>query len=410
MCLNVIIERGGTRIPVKGGRVLVYIRRALFLVLKITCVLIVIGFVVTAVTPQGRVAIRTLLFVPQILPAIPIKPQEWVTRDPVWQSIQFPTKHGYGSADLISPARGNNHSAVLFFLGVVVDHPRDDPRVIALAEGLARSGMVVMIPWSRTQLQQRIAIEDIEDLVWAFEYLTGIETVDPTRVGMGGICTGAAMATVAAQDARIRDDVRFINSFASYYDATDFIKAISSRSRFYGEYVVPWDRDQLTYRVFRNHLLDGISNIGDRMVLDRMLIDHEQVDQAQIALLTNEGKTVYQLLQGVTYEETHDLVKQLSPSTTEFLRAISPSTNVGDLKARVLIMHDRSDKLVPSEESRRFADAVTDKTDTYFTEFSLFQNQIQVHVGEEADLGVWASSKEAFKLYMHMYNIMKEVS
>jgi len=390
--------------------ILVYIRQVLSLGLKIACISIVIGIVVTAVTPQGRVAVRTLLFVPQILPVFPIKPQEWVTRDPVWQSIQFPTQHGYGSADLISPARGNHHSAVLFFLGVVVDHPRDDPRVIALAEGLARSGMVVMIPWSSTQLKQRIVIEDIEDLVWGFQYLAGLESVDSTRVGMGGICTGAAMATVAAQDGRIRDEVRFVNSFASYYDATDFIKAISSRSRFYDEYVIPWDRDQLTYRVFRNHLLEGISNIGDRMLLDRILIDHEQVDQAQIALLSNEGKAVYRLLQGATYEETNYLVTQLSPSTKEFLRKISPSTNVANLKARVLIMHDRSDKLVPSEESRRLADAVTDKTDTYFTEFSLFQNQIQVHVGEEADLGFWASAKEAFKLYMHMYNIMKEVS
>lgn len=382
----------------------------LLLGFKVTCVLITIGVVVIAVTPQGRVAVRALLFVPQVLPASPIKPQEWVTRDPVWQSIEFPTKHGYGSADLISPARGDNHSAVLFFLGVVVDHPREDPRVIALAEGLARSGMVVMIPWSHTQLQQRIVIEDIEDLVWAFRYLTDVETVDQTRVGMGGICTGAAMATIAAQDVRIRDDVRFVNSFASYYDATDFIKAISSKSRFYGEYVIPWDRDQLTYTVFRNHLLDGISNVGDRILLDRIFIDYEQVDQTQIALLSNEGKAVYRLLQGVTYQEASYLVKQLSPSTTEFLQAISPSTNVGNLKARVLIMHDRSDTLVPSEESRRFADAVTDKTDTYFTEFSLFQKQIQVHVGEGPDVGIWASSKEVFKLYMHMYNIMKEVS
>ena len=130
--LNVIIVPGGTRIPIKGGMILVYIRQVLSLGLKIACISIVIGIVVTAVTPQGRVAVRTLLFVPQILPVFPIKPQEWVTRDPVWQSIQFPTQHGYGSADLISPARGNHHSAVLFFLGVVVDHPRDDPRVIAL--------------------------------------------------------------------------------------------------------------------------------------------------------------------------------------------------------------------------------------------------------------------------------------
>ena len=71
-------------------------------------------------------------------------------------------------------------------------------------------------------------------------------------------------------------------------------------------------------------------------------------------------------------------------------------------------MHDRADRLVPSEESRRLAQAL-DRDDTYHTEFSFFQRQIQVHVGESGGVGPLDYAREAFKLYMHMYNIMRGV-
>ena len=111
---------------------------------------------------------------------------------------------------------------------------------INLAEGLARSGIVVMIPWLETQNRNRIAIEDIDSLVRAFQRLRALDSVDPERVGMGGICTGTSMVTVAAQDERIRDHVKFINFFAGYYDAVDLVKAIGSRSRFYDGELRTW--------------------------------------------------------------------------------------------------------------------------------------------------------------------------
>ena len=386
------------------------VRRWLSRALKVAAALVAVLVVLLAVTPQGHAAVRTALFVPQVLPAIPFKPQEWVTRDPVWQTVQFPTANGHGSADLVTPGGGDEHSAVLFFLGVVVKPPREDKRVVALAEGLARAGMVVMIPWSETQLQQRIVVQDIDDLVWAFQYLSGLDAVDPDRVGMGGICTGASMATVAAQDDRIRHDVRFVNFFAGYYDALDFTRAIGSRSRFYGDYVAPWETDSLTYRVFRNHLIDGVSAEADRALLHRIFVNEELVTEAEVGALTSEATAVYKLLNGAPYEEVDGLVSQLSPETTEFLRRISPSTNIDKLEARMLIMHDRADRLVPPEESRRFAEAVSDDRSTYYTEFSFFQEQIQVHVDDGGGVGPLDYFKEAFKLYMHMYNIMREVS
>ena len=73
-------------------------------------------------------------------------------------------------------------------------------------------------------------------------------------------------------------------------------------------------------------------------------------------------------------------------------------------------MHDRADKLVPSEESRRMADALAGASNTYFTEFSLFQSEIQLHVADAAPVGPLEFVREAWKLYMHMYNIMRETS
>ena len=108
------------------------------------------------------------------------------------------------------------------------------------------------------------------------------------------------------------------------------------------------------------------------------------------------------------YEEVDEVVADLSPATATFFRDISPSTGIDNLEARVLIMHDTADKLVPPEESRRLAAAMDDEN-IYHTEFSFFQRQIQVHAGDAGDVGPWDYVREASKLYMHMYNIMRIV-
>jgi dienelactone hydrolase len=380
--------------------------RRLLLVLAAVAVAVVL---LATFTPQGKAAVQAALFIPQVLPAIPLKPQEWVTPDPTLEMIRFPTATGEGLADLYLPGTDGKHSAVVFFQGVVPGG-RYDPRMVALGEGLARAGMVVMVPWSETQIEQRVAPTDIDVLVRAFEYLRTVDAVDPERVGMGGICVGASMATVAAQDVRIRDEVRFVNFFAGYYDAADLARAIATNSRFGEDYVAPWRPDKLTRRVFQYHLIEGVTQAADKELLERIFYGEDKAAADEIGSLPPSALAVYRLLKGVTPEEVDAVMAQLSPSTVEFFRSISPKTNIGDLKARMLIMHDRADRLVPSEESRRLAQALGEAGDTYFTEFSLFQAQIQVHKDESDSIGPIEYTKEAFKLYLHMYNIMREVS
>ena len=137
---------------------------------------------------------------------------------------------------------------------------------------------------------------------------------------------------------------------------------------------------------------------------------HPWIGTCQSPSAAPGAAAVFRLARGVPIGEVDSLMEQLSPGTLESLAPISPSTRLDGLKARVLIMHDRADRLVPSEESRRLADALGPGSDVYYTEFSSFQRGIQVHQDEGRGVGPLGYAREAAKLFMHMYNVLREVS
>ena len=365
--------------------------------------IITILLLLVVATPQGRTAVETALFIPQVIPTIPVKPQEWVSSAPVRREVEYPVQDGIGVADLYSQPGDDRRGSVLLFLGV---NPagRDDPRVVGLANGLARTGVVVMIPWSDTMTDQRVDASEVDNLIHAYEFLIAQDNVDPTRSGMGGFCVGASLATVAAQDERIRSKVEFVNFFGGYYDASDLIMSVVSQSRFHDDTVEPWPPDVLSKRVVTTHLIEGLPNAEERALLTRVFVTKDAVlgDEAAQSL-SPEARAVNRLLQGVPLDEARDLMKQLPESAIETLHAISPVTRIEDLEARVLIMHDRQDKLVPSEESRRLAEALASRGGFSHTEFSLFQ-----HLDPTRPVSPPIYVRELFKLYMHMYRVLRE--
>lgn len=361
-------------------------------------------FLLIATTTQARAATKTMLFLPQILPGIPIKPQEILLGSPVREAIQYPIATGLGEADLYIPKRGSSHAGILLFLGVA-PAGQDDPRVIGLAESLARSGAVVMIPWSDTMTQKRIAVEEVDNLVHAFQYLQDLDDTDPKRIGMSGFCVGASLTTVAAQDPRIAKDVRFINFFGGYYDAKLLLTSVLTQHRFYGESTEPWAPNKLGVEVVQSHLIEGLDDSAERDLLQKAYSEGRLPSPVELESLSDEATIVLKLLKQPAYDEVEALIDALPMRMKQTLEFISPSTNVDNLRARMLIMHDREDNLVPSEESRRLVDALPESVEAYYTEFSLFD-----HVDPTQVLGPKDFAAEAFKLFLHMYNVMKEIS
>ena len=365
-------------------------------------ILIILGILIA--TPQARNSIKAALFIPQILPAIPVKPLEYVSGTPIRKKITFKSSQGISEADIYFPSGNGIHAAVVFFMGIVPPD-REEERIVALAEGLARTGMIVLIPWLDTQAENRLVVTDIEVLVDAFLHLQNHERVDRKRVGMGGICTGASMAVVAAQSHRINEEVAFINSFAGYFDAFDLVKSAATSTRFDDSETYEWTPDHLTKSLVNSHLIEGARDI-DKQILNG-IVDTGSWNQDEHDSLSLGGKAVLTLLSNPTLPEADEAIMNLNDETYSFLSAVSPSTNMDLLKADVLLMHDLHDKLVPPEESRRFANAVIKNgRNVYHTEFSLFQNAVQVHKDETEQIGRLNFVKQAFKLYKHMYKIM----
>ncbi len=352
-------------------------------------------------TPQVRATVRALGFVPQVLPNIPVKPAEWFTQAPSRSEITYPLRDGRsGTADLYVPAGDGKHSAVMFFLGV---NPagRNDERVVNLANAIARTGIVVMIPWSDQMMQMRVADQEVDDLVRGFEYMLGLEMVDGSRAGMAGFCVGASLMMVAAQDERIRDDVNVVNSFGGYYDAKDLMASVVAERRFYGGESRAWEPDVLSIRVVRTHLMESVEDERERAEIIQLIED----GASPVGELSEQALVVYELLNAPDIETAHLLIERLPQKSLDTLIRISPSTNIGDLRARVLAMHDREDKLVPSEESLRLVDALQSRGDIHYTEFSFFD-----HLNPTRPVGRLEFVREGAKLFAHMYRIMRELS
>ena len=225
---------------------------------------------------------------------------------------------------------------------------------------------------------------------------------------------GASLSIVAASDPRINENVNFVSSFGAYYDIRDLLIQVSSKQSFYRQTEEFWDPRSATERVFTNQLIEGLELSEERELLTRIFVDKSAAEDGELDGLTSGASAVHRLLaslhahedgQRLTLEEAETLVRGLPSNFQTELDKISPSTNIDNLKAQLLIAHDREDDAVPSEESRRLADALSQRGDIHHTEFSFFS-----HVTPDKTVGPFTFVKEAFKLFQYTYSIIRRTT
>ena len=363
--------------------------------------LAVLAFVVV-VTPQGRASAKTAGLVLQVVPGFPVKPLGWFTDQPVRTAVEYPAGARSAEADIYRIPDRAQRAALVLFLGV---NPagRDDERVVNLASALARAGFVVLVPWSENMMAKRVSPADVEMLVAAFQYLAGRDGVDRGRIGGSGFCIGSSLLVVAASDPRISADVSFINFFSGFYDGRDYMKQFAARRTFYDGTEEPWEPDKLTTEVFTLLMIESLSLPAERDALDGHFTGGRPLTEADVRGLSSEARAIHGLLSGTTLEEADELLREVPPRLLEAMDALSPSRHLDGVSARLLIMHDREDALAPVEESRRLADAVAARGDARYTEFSFFS-----HVDPGEGVGPIGLVTESFKLYRHLYTVVRE--
>jgi dienelactone hydrolase len=364
-----------------------------------------------------RVGIQTAVMLPGMLGS-DVRPLDWFSEEPQRASVPYRTSDGAPDEDLAElwlPAWASADrpaGAVLLVFGVN-NLGRNHPAIERVADALARTGVAVLVPDSRTLLEGRLEVGEIDGIVDAFETLAARPEVDPERLGIVGFSVGGSLALLAAGSDRIADEVRWVNAFGAYADASSYLAAVSAHRHLApdgGDGEVPWIPSPLAREVFLHFVLDQVADPQDRAALEAAhapaILAGERPEpdpELAAALRTDAARLVDGLLTAPSVAAARAIIEDLPDESLDFIDAISPVRHLDGLSARVWLMHEREDHHVPHVESRLLADALRERgLLEQHTEFRLFD-----HVQPD-DLDVLAAAPELWRLLLHVRELMEE--
>jgi dienelactone hydrolase len=377
--------------------------------------LLVVLVLLVACEPS-RVAMQTLVLLPSLLGAGP-QPLQLFSAAPLRRSV--PYRSGEGADDLAelwlpAGASADQRAGAILLVFGVNSVGRNHPEVVRLADALARSGVAVLVPDSRTLLEGRLEVGEIDGVVQAFELLAARHEVDPARVSIAGFSVGGSLALLAARDARIADRVQWVNAFGAYADAATYLASVAAHAYELDGEVVAWEPTQLAREVYLRFVLDQVADAADASALrsryERPIMEGsaaEPSSRLEDSLQTDAGRAAYRLLTAASLADAERAIRGLPAKSRALIDALSPVRHLDGLLASVLLMHESQDHHVPFVQSRVLRDAIAARRadgppggDVSLTEFRLFD-----HVQPD-DVDLVAAAPELWKLWWHLQGLM----
>lgn len=369
----------------------------------IVLLILILLVALVGLTRQGRTALTTALLLPHLFPNAPARPLDWFTPAPVVKQVSYDSVEGVIPADLYRPNDGAKHPAFILMLGVFPVE-RNQPELVEFCNGLARAGYVVLVHDPPELRKGHINPQEKDGLVTAFQYLQSQPFVDPQRIGFLGFSVGASLATVAAEDERINNQVAVVNFFGGYYDILDVLRAVATHQIVYKGERQSWEPSDLTVLVFTNQLIESVDDPHDHDLVYKALVNKQDLSTTEYESLGSTAKLIYDLFRTHDPGKVDQLIKQIPAPMMERLKAVSPDTNIANLKTRMMIMHDVDDHYITYFESRKLRDALP-PSQSHYTEFSIF-----AHVMVNTNSNPLMLVSEGSKLFYHVYLLLLTLS
>jgi hypothetical protein len=267
---------------------------------------------------------------------------------------------------------GTPSAAVVLVPGASTEG-KDDARLVAFAEALARMRFTVLVPDIPNVRQLRVKPDDARVIADGFEYLAGHKDLAPQgRVGMGAFSYALGPTVIAALEPEVKDRVRFILGVGGYHDIVRTITYFTTG--YYRQGDGPWQYLQPNWYgkwVFVHSNVDRFADAGDRETLTEMANTKVKDPDADVSALaaklrSPEAKTIYEMLNNTDPEKVPLYLAGLPPSVQADLDALNLSKrDLTQLKARMLLFHGYDDNLVPYTESLAMAEATGGNARTF---------------------------------------------
>ncbi|MBE0596472.1 MAG: alpha/beta hydrolase [Desulfuromonadales bacterium] len=284
------------------------------------------------------------------------------TPPPVRQEVGFSVAGRPYLADIYQSPAGT--VAALLLLPGAAEEGKNDPRLVAFAETLARARFAVVVPDLPSLRRQRVEAGNIQEMVDAFSWMISRPELAPAgRGGMVAFSYAVGPAILAAMESDIRQRVQMVFAIGGYFDLSETLAFITTG----------WFRHRGGWRqlepnaygtwVFVLGNLHRIEDEQDRALL-RAMTERKMDDPAApvddlAAPLGPEGLAVYALLVNRDPRRTPLLLRELPSSIRAEIAALDlAGARLERLSAQLLLVHGYDDDIIPFSQSVQLAQAV----------------------------------------------------
>ena len=364
------------------------------------------------ITPWGRAFYKTLIILPEFIPNSPIKTAGILTRKPIIKEVEFKSEDRTIYADIWYPNSQGKHPAAVLSLGVDID--RKDERAQKLANVFARSGIITLVPNIPSLGRRRVLAEAKNDLVASFEYAKSLQNTKQDKVGFIGFCASGGLVLLASEDTKIAENVTYVVTVNPYFNLSNLYKNITLRQIEDNGKTYDWNPNFKTIEIYNRETIEGIKSAKDRKILyDRLIIldidkleteESPPLTQEEINQLSDEALFTYDALINKDPTKVSYYLENINDAQKEFLKDLSPSTNIDNLKAQTFILVDVNNVFTPYTEAELLDRALTGK-DHIFVKTQLLPAGNLVK-----NLSITSYPKEIVKIFKFVYSILWEIS
>jgi len=253
--------------------------------------------------------------------------------------------------------------ATLIAVPGAVPHANRDPRFAAFATTLARAGFAVLAPEMPGFRALRVRPQDAREIADAFRHaLSRPELAPEGRAGLFAFSYAVGPAVLAALEADIRDEVRFVVALGGYHDLPRAMRFFTTG---WFEHDGAWQHltpDDSGRMVLAYASLDYLGNAADAALFEQMValrLKDAAADLAPLSQgLSEAGRAVYALAVNSDPARFPQLLAGLPAAMRADLERLDLARHdLSGLKARLWLVHGRNDNLIPWPESLALAAA-----------------------------------------------------
>ena len=292
------------------------------------------------------------------------------TAAPERETVRYPTPLGERTADLYRSLDGSLAGIVLV-PGAAARGYRDS-RVIAVARTLARLRFAVLVPDMPGVRSYRVRETDAREVAEAFDWLLTRPGLAPEgRAGIAGFSYGAGPVLIAAMQPDIHTKVRFVMNVGGYYDLHNVIAYFTTGYAGTGA-ALAMDGTRAdglraphpySEAVFVRSNLDLLERPADRGFMSsyaNYLVDSSaEEEEPSPGTLAPDARAFYRLLINHDPSAVPHMIEDLSGDMRQLIESLNPAAHdLSRLQARLILLHGRSDNLIPYTESVALAQAL----------------------------------------------------